>query len=63
MIIIAKFTGEESLGYKRNVVYVLKVENGKAITIQRQDGSGKCKYDSFISFLRNWDEIKSVKRV
>lgn len=58
MIIQAVFTGTDSLGYKKGTSYRLKVCDVSCSTIQREDGTGGCTYNSLASFLRNWSDIK-----
>lgn len=62
MEISALFTGaDNSLGYKHGTVYKLKVSTKNKIAITRLNGSGYCTYDSFTSFLNNWDKINLIK--
>lgn len=57
MIIIAKFTGTNSLGYENGKEYQLKVSDLQGISIKRLDGTGKCPYQSLSAFLKNWNNI------
>jgi hypothetical protein len=61
MIIKAKFIGGNSLGYETGKEYELKIEDQRSMTISRQDGTGKCPYQSLSAFLRNWTDIKLVE--
>lgn len=60
MIIKAKFTGTNSLGYEKNKEYNLKISKSKQITIKRMDDTGFCFYESLHSFLVNWTNIIAV---
>lgn len=51
MKIIAKFIGEDSLGYEHGKSYVLYIHNNY---IKREDGSGVCPYNSLELFFKNW---------
>ncbi len=63
MDITAKFIGkDDSLGYKKDKKYKLNITHypDKHITIRRyDDGLGVCEYTSVLTFLDNWDNIKS----
>jgi hypothetical protein len=60
MIIKAKFTGTNSLGYETGKEYELKIYDVKGISVRRNDGSGKCVYESLSSFFKNWTNIVVV---
>jgi hypothetical protein len=60
MIIKAKFTGTTSLGYEKGKEYNLKISDIKGISVRRDDGSGKCIYESLSSFFKNWTNIEVV---
>ena len=60
MVIEAKFTGGNSLGYETGKVYTLKVDDYRSMTISRMDNTGKCPYQSLSSFLKNWTNIKVI---
>jgi len=60
MIIKAKFTGTNSLGYETGKEYELKVADLQGISVVRLDGTGKCPYMSLSSFLKNWTNIVVV---
>ena len=60
MIIKAKFTGSNSLGYEHGKEYELRIKNTLAIAIVRLDGTGYCKYGSLVAFLSNWKDIVVV---
>lgn len=62
MIIKAKFTGSNSLGYEHGKEYELRIKNTLAISIVRLDGTGYCKYGSLPAFLKNWKEIVVVNQ-
>jgi hypothetical protein len=65
--IIAIYLGkDDSLGYKINHTYVLKlyksnwfnrVFRGWEFTITREDGSGLCHYQDKKSFNKRWEKI------
>lgn len=61
MVINAKFTGKNSLGYENGKSYDLLVSDVKGISIKRLDGTGKCPYQSLSAFLNNWDIINVNK--
>ena len=61
-----------SCGYCPNFEYQLSVAQPKHlvvgdmlqnISITRADGSGICEYDSLLTFLDNWDNIKSLRQI
>lgn len=58
MIITAKFKGVNSLGYDHGKEYVLKVSQNLGHSVKRIDGTGKVRYQSISSFLKNWDNIR-----
>lgn len=58
MIIIATFTGINSLGYETGKEYESEIPSVKGFSIKRKDGTGKCVYESISSFLQNWNNIK-----
>jgi len=60
MIIKAKFTGTNSLGYETGKEYELKVFDIKGISVKREDGSGECIYQSLSSFFKNWTNIEVI---
>lgn len=60
MIITAKFTGTNSLGYENGKEYQLKVADLQGVSVKRLDGTGKCLYQSLSSFLKNWNNIRSL---
>ena len=57
MVIIATFTGVNSLGYENGKEYKLKIVNLRGISVKRLDGGGECPYQSLSAFLRNWNNI------
>jgi hypothetical protein len=62
IIFVAKFIGTNSLFYEKGKMYKLKATAfNDGIWIERLDGTGKCFYASLYSFLKNWNEIKSVQ--
>ena len=58
MILSAKFTGENSLGYETGKIYKLKMPSYNSMVIMRLDNTGRCPYQSIAAFLRNWTNIK-----
>jgi hypothetical protein len=61
MNIRATFIGTDSLGYVNNQEYTLKLNLrtfGKIII--NKNTSQACVYNSVISFLKNWDNIKHI---
>lgn len=63
-IAIARFIGNDSLGYKQGQQYKLKLMLSRrnasegSVTIYRTDRTGGvCPYNSMVSFLRNWEDI------
>jgi len=59
MQITATFAGQDgSLGYRKGVVYTLKLRNTGGVTIRRSDGSGACPYASLSAFFRNWKDVR-----
>jgi hypothetical protein len=57
----AKFIGTDSLGYRYGWSYILRVVPVDGIVITREDGTGKCVYQSFAALLVNWDNIEKIK--
>ena len=60
-VVKAIFKGTDgSLDYEKNKDYELIIRhiNGENIIIERIDGEGLCQYNSLISFLDNWDNIR-----
>lgn len=61
MPLTARFIGTDSLGYKHNVKYALlfSVDDKGGVTVERFhkgcDIDGLCHYDSFRSFIQNWE--------
>ena len=59
MVILAIYKGNDgSLGYVINKPYVLIL---KRSLIQRPDGSGRCRYESIVSFLSNWEMVQVIQ--
>lgn len=61
----AIFKGQDgSCGYNTNKEYTLWIKhNTKMISyieIENINGGGYCEYESMISFLDNWDNIRNV---
>jgi len=59
-IVEAKFIGKNSLGYEKNTIYFLKINNYNSMEICKIDGTCKCCYQSLSSFLSNWTNIKNI---
>lgn len=63
--IAAIFIGTDgSCGYMHERRYVLRVtfdvHAGYPITIERQDGTGYCPYQSLNAFLNNWSNVTKI---
>lgn len=58
MIIIATYTGTNSLGYENGKEYHLKLAETRGMSIKRLDGTGTCPYESISAFLKNWNNIR-----
>ena len=58
----AIFRGQNgSCGFETNKEYKLEVIHDGKCYIQISSGDGKyCDYESFISFMKNWDNIRNV---
>ena len=58
----AIFRGQDgSCGFETNKEYVLEVMHNTNTHISIQGGGGRhCDYQSFISFMKNWDNIRNV---
>lgn len=58
----AIFRGQNgSCGFETNREYTLEVYHDTKLYIRINDGDGKwCDYQSFISFMNNWDNIRNV---
>lgn len=55
MIVDAKFTGEDSLGYEHGKYYTIYFFASSRIIIMRMDNEGYCLYKSLKLFLKNWE--------
>lgn len=59
MKITATFVGKDaSYGYSHGARYTLVLDDRTNICIEREDGSGRCPYQSLGAFLRDWSDIK-----
>lgn len=61
MTLVAKFTGSDSLGYKKGWIYTLQIADQNGFSICRVGGGGVCEYGSLSAFLNNWDSIHICK--
>ena len=61
MKITAIFQGRNgSLGYENGKRYGLTLANAKGMSVQREDGTGLCPYQSLSAFLNNWSDIQAT---